>query len=206
MSKSSNNLGLVDLSWDHRHLVVKSGTTAGQHDILSALWVRLMFCQMYPHHPLCPPWCHQGWGIWWPRVVWTWVPLTWAHVILSAVFNRMSPVFKSTLQYCLDFSDVTPVGPLDALPPTPPQYRHLVVKIGTTAGQHNMWSACGPYWCLVKCTPSPTPSPVEASSSQKQYYIRSAWHLVSHWVRLTCLFEGKSGASSCCNSSSMSRY
>ena len=109
---------------------------------------------------------------------------------------------------CLDFSDVPPmpptclVGPFDA----PPQYRHLVVKSGTTAGQHDMWSTCGSGWCLVKCTPSPPNSLVKASSGQEQYYIRSAWHLVSLWIRLTCLFEDKSGASTHGTSSSTSRY
>ena len=60
-----------------------------------SLWVRLMSCQMHPHPitPLCPsvPPCR---GIWWPGMVWTCIPLTWAHVLLSAVFNRPSWVFK----------------------------------------------------------------------------------------------------------------
>ena len=57
----------------------------------------------------------------------------------------------------------------------------------------------------VRLTFSQMYPPVEASSGQEWYYIRSDWHLVSLWVRLTCLCEGKSGASSCSNSSSMSR-
>ena len=59
------------------------------------------------------------------------------------------------------------------------------------------WSA----WPLVRCTPS-----VEASSGKEWYYFRSVWHLVSHRVRLTCLFKGKFHASSHSNSCSMSGY
>ena len=169
-----------------------------------------------------------------------------------------------------------PVSPMTSPSPSHHQYRSLVVKTGTTAGQHDMLSACGSGWCFVRCTltPSPphaplgeascgqewykhgshwlwahvllsaidhlelsrvlfhrpssfficnpqcpqclytpweplmpTPSPTgQASSSQEQYYIGSTWHLVSIWVRLTCLFEGTSGASSHGNSSSMSGY
>ena len=99
-------------------------------------WDRLMFGQMYPLTPIIPmpPWCLPGRGIWWPRVVWTCVPFTWAHVLLSAVFNRPSWVFK--------------VYPH-------PQYRHLVLKNGTTAGPHDIWSGWGSGWCLVRCTLPP---------------------------------------------------
>ena len=39
--------------------------------------------------------------------------------------------------------------------PPPPQYRHLVVKSGTTAGQHDMSSACRSGGCVVTCIPPP---------------------------------------------------
>ena len=61
-----------------------------------------------------------------------------------------------------------------------PQGRHLVVKSGTTAGQHGIWSVCGSSWCLVTCTPLSHPHPqVKASSGQEQYYIRSTCLLLS---------------------------
>ena len=37
------------------------------------------------------------------------------------------------------------------------QYRHLVLKNGTTAGQHDIWSDCGSGWYLVRCTPPSSP-------------------------------------------------
>ena len=80
----------------YRHLVVKSGTTAGQHDIWSACgsgWC-LVRCTFSPSPP-CPL-MSPGRGIWWPRVVWTCISLTWTHVQLSAVFNRPSWLFKGT--------------------------------------------------------------------------------------------------------------
>ena len=52
----------------------------------------------------------------------------------------------------------------------PHQYRHMVTKSGTKLGLVDLSSVV---------------PPVEASSGQEQYYIRSAWHLVSLWVRLT---------------------
>ena len=79
-----------------------------------------------------------------------------------------------------------------------PQYRHLVVKGGTTSGQLNIWSAFGSGWPLVRCmthndiswpglvllhtdwslvirTPTPalapTPPPVETSCGQVWYYL-----------------------------------
>ena len=65
-----------------------------------------------------------------------------------------------------------------------PQWRHLVSKSGTTSchldvwsafgsGQLDSWSAFGSDWPSVKHTP------IETSSEQEWYYIRSAWHLVS---------------------------
>ena len=78
--------------------------------------------------------------------------------------------------YCLQFSTVlcnrlssffhiyTPNAPQCPYTPVAPltphfQYRHLVVKSGTTAGQHDMSSTCGSGWCFVRCTPSLTPQP-----------------------------------------------
>ena len=61
---------------------------------------------------------------------------------------------------CLDFSDVTPwcsIGPL--MPPTTPLIQASRVRGGTTAGQYDIWSACGSGWCLVRCTPTPMPQP-----------------------------------------------
>ena len=52
-----------------------------------------------------------------------------------------------------------------------PQQRHLVAKSGTNLGPVDLSSDIPP---LVK-----------ASSSQEQYYVRSARYLVSIWVRLT---------------------
>ena len=96
---------------------------------LVCLWVRLMFGQMYPspHHPHAPliP----------PKVeVWTWVPLTWAHVLLSAMFNRPSWVFKST-------------------PPPPVQIFSAKEWYYYMSAWHlvRLWSG----WCLVRCTPPP---------------------------------------------------
>ena len=86
----------LDTSPQYRHLVVKSVTTTGQHDMSSACRSGWCFvrCTPYPITPM--PSIPPGRGIWWPRIVLTWVPLTWAHVLLSAVFNRPSWVFKST--------------------------------------------------------------------------------------------------------------
>ena len=48
------------------------------------------------------------------------------------------------------------------------------------SGQLDIWLAFGSGWPSVRWTP------IEISSDQEQYYIRSPWHLVSLWVRLTC--------------------
>ena len=140
---------------------------------LVSLWVRLMFGQMYPHshHPLCPP----GRGIWWSGVVQTCTPLTWAHVLFSAVFSRPSWVFRSTppppvqassaqeWYYCRSawhlvrlgqadvWSDllpahITPYAPQCPHPYPHPQYRHLVAKSNTPSGQIDIWSAFGSGW------------------------------------------------------------
>ena len=106
-----------------------------------------------------PPQCPPGRGIWSPRVVLTEVWLTWAHVLLSAIdhlelsrilCNRLSSFF-----ICNPQSPLTPLHPLT--PPPHPQYRHLVVKSGTTGGQHHMSSACGSDCCFVRCTPPHMP-------------------------------------------------
>ena len=65
------------------------------------------------------------------------------------------------------YSPDTPT-PLSA-PILQPQYRHLVVKSGTTVGQHHMSPACRVGCCFVRCT-----SQVEASAGQEMYYIMSA--------------------------------
>ena len=51
---------------------------------VTSLWVRLLFCQIYPSLPNTPSML-PGRGIWWPRVVLTEVLLTWAHVLVSAI-------------------------------------------------------------------------------------------------------------------------
>ena len=174
------------------------------------LWVRLIFCYMYSHpiNPICP--------LNSPRQ---------RHLVAKSYTNLGPTDLSSCSIVCnrllsfqeyfaidhLHFSYVTTYAPFMSLHPLlapwhpHSQCRYLMVKKGTTAGQHDSWSVCGSYWCLVRCTPSPHPQ-VEACSGQGQYYIRSTWHLVSTWVRLTCLFEGTSGASSCGNFSSMSVY
>ena len=141
-----------------------------------------MFCQMYPQ-PITPyaPWYPQveasggqEWynlGLHWPELMFYCLQCSIDHLEFYRVLcNRLSSFFR-----CHPSMPPTPpVGPLDD--PTPPQYRHLVVKSGTTAGQYDMLSSCMSGWCLVRCTPSPNPTPlVEASSGQEQYYIRSAW-------------------------------
>ena len=95
-------------------------------------------------------------------------------------------------------------------------------------GRDILWPRVLPLWSgwpVVRCTPK-----AEKSGGQVWHYFRSGWHLVtfqSGWplvnvplmdrqifwpnkillqVRLTCLLEGKSGASSHHNSSSISIY
>ena len=109
--------------------------------------------------------------IWWPRVVLTWVWLTWAHFLLSSVFNRPSWVFKSMFSVCNRPSSFFRCNPQPPMPPnasyTPcqplssphPQYRHLVVKLGTTSGQHDIWSAFRSGWSVVRCTSYPITLP-----------------------------------------------
>ena len=143
-----------------RHLVVKSGTTSGQHNISSACGSGWCFVRYNPTpSPLCPL-MPPGRGIWWLRMVLALVPLTWAHVLLSVVFNRPSQVFKSTCNGLSWFFRCYPHALYTlCLPPwcpqPPPQNRHLVVK---------EWYYCRSAWYVVslmfgqiRCTPSPTP-------------------------------------------------
>ena len=91
------------------------------------------------------------------------------HLEFSRVLcNRLSWFFR-----CHPYA---PCWPLNASKPTPTP---ALVQVSScqewyTAGQHDMWSACGSGWCLVRCTPSPPHPLVEASSGQEQYYIWSA--------------------------------
>ena len=115
-----------------------------------------MFCQMYPH-AISSPSIPLGKDIWWPRVVLSYVQLTWAHVLLSVIYHllfsrvlckRLSSFFICNPQYPPD-SSYTPCWP----PDTQPHYRHLVVKSGTPVGQHDVLSACQSGWYFVICTP-----------------------------------------------------
>ena len=107
-------------------------------------------------------------GIKWPRAVLTWVWLTWAQT--SLFFRCNLPMPSDCLM------------PLSAplIPHHHPQYRHQVVKSGTTAGQHDISSACGSSWCFVRCTPPHHPyaslmPQVEASGGHEWYYLGSHW-------------------------------
>ena len=146
----------------YRYLVVKSGITAGQHDIWSAYGPADVWSDvpLTPYTPLMP----TGRGIWWPRVIQTWVLLTWAHILLSAVFNRPSWVFKGTppppvqvssgqeWYYCRSawhlVRCLVRCTPPPASPPSAPHphYKHLVAKSSTTSGQLDIWSAFGSCW------------------------------------------------------------
>ena len=92
-------------------------------------------------------------------------------------------------QDCLHFSDITP-----QCPHPHPHYRHLVVKSGTTSGQHDIWSTFGSGWSLVRCTPQPitplmSPALVEASTGQELYYFKSVWYwsdFGSGWPLVRC--------------------
>ena len=88
--------------------------------------------------------------------------------VLFALKSDRPPIEAS--QVCLTLGQ--PLGQVDLQSDVPPS-RGI-------SGQLDIWSAFGSGWPSVRCTPQ-----VEASSDQEQYYIRSAWHLVSLWVRLT---------------------
>ena len=130
---------------------------------LVSLWVRLMFGQMYssPHHPyapLMPPQVEASGGQEWYELV--------SH----------SP---DLMFYCLQCS----VDPLEFSRVHPhPQCRHLVLKNGTTVGQHDIWAHCGLGWSLVRCTPPPL-CPLSAPPlPQCRHLVPRA---VLHQVRLT---------------------
>ena len=92
----------------YRHLVIKSGTTAGQHDMSSASW-------SVPTPGRC---------IWWPRVVLTEVWFTRTNVLLSAIYDLdFARVLWNTLSQFLICSPpmppLTPLHPLSAQDPHP---------------------------------------------------------------------------------------
>ena len=175
----------------YRHLVLKSGITAGQHDMSSAwgsdwCFVRCIAPPNHPYSPQCPQVEASGGQEWykpashWPEIMLYCLQCSIDHLEFSRV--HLTPVQASSAQewyYCRSAW-------------------HLVRLM---FGQ--MYSP--PHHPHAPSMPPPLP-PVQASSGQEQYYIRSDWYLVSHLVRLTCLCEGKSGASSHVNSSSMNRY
>ena len=165
--------------WWSRVVLLQISMTFGQPVGQADVWSDVPLTPITPYAPFMPP--QVGHLV--PRMVWTCIPLPWAHVLLSAMFIRPSWVFKSTA-------------------PPPVQ-----------ASSAQEWYYCRPAWYFIRlwvrltfCQIYSPPHPGQACSGQEQYYRSSDWHLVNLWVRLTCLCEGKSGASSCSNSCSMSRY
>ena len=118
--------------------------SVGQADVLSDVPT--------PPTPSIPP----GRSIWWPRVLLAYVQLTWAHILLSAIYHleflRVLCKRLFHFSYVAPMPTDTPTPPANPWHPIPPQYRHLVAKSGITAGQHDMSSACGSGWCFVRCT------------------------------------------------------
>ena len=108
-----------------------------------------------PHpYPLMPP----ERGIWWLSGT----NLGPVHMSSCAIVcSRLSLSFQE--YFARDYScficnpqcPLTPLATPDGCLAS--QYRHLVVKSGTTAGQHNMSSACGSGCCFVRCTPPHIP-------------------------------------------------
>ena len=125
---------------------------------LVSLWVRQICDQIYPtHYPPMPPLWPQvetsGGQEWYslgshsPEIMFYCLQCSIDHLEFSRVLcNRPSSFFR-----CNPQPSLPPVNPLVV----PPKYRHLVVKIGTTTGQHDIWSACGSDWPLLRCTPTP---------------------------------------------------
>ena len=99
----------------YRYLVVKSGTTAGHHDMSSACGSGWCFVRCTPTPSPSMPWIPPGRGIWWPRVVLTWLSLIWALVLLSAMghleFSRVLCNRPSSLFICNN-PPMSPVSPL----------------------------------------------------------------------------------------------
>ena len=123
--------------------------------------------------------CTPGRGICWPRVVLTWIPFTWAHVLLSAidclVFSRVFAIDYLHFSHATPMPPMLPVGPLmPPLPPPPPVH----------ASSSQDW-----YYCRSSCyvislwvrlmfcqlyphpiTPMPTQCPqLQASGGQEWY-------------------------------------
>ena len=133
----------------YRHLVVEWYYYRSAWHVISLL-VRLMFHQMYPSPPMSP-WCPQ------------------VEASSGQEWYELASHWPELMFYCLqcsidhlEFSRVHPH----------PQYRHLVLKSGTTAGQHDIWSDCGSGWCLVRCTPPPhhPPMPLNAPPTPPPQY------------------------------------
>ena len=127
----------------YRHIVGKSGTTAGQHDMSSACRSGWCFVRCTPSPPYAPA-MSPGKGICWPRVVLTWVPLTWAHVLLCAIdcleFSRVLCNRPSSFFIC------KPQCPPDA--PTPPVSPWHPTPVQASSGQE--WYYCRSSWHLVR--------------------------------------------------------
>ena len=156
----------------YMHLVVRSGTFTGQHDMSSAYGSGWWFVRCIPpHHPYAPS-MPPGIGVWWPRVVLTWVPLTWAHFLLSAIdclqFSRILCNTPSSFFTCNPQCPLTPlpsVSPIDT--PTPSPVQTFSGQESYTVGQHNFWLSCGSGWCLVRYTT--TTHPCMPPMPQPQY-------------------------------------
>ena len=179
----------------YRHIVVKEWYYCRSAWHLVSLWVRLMFfrCTLTPSPPM-PPWCPQ------------------VEASCGQEWYELASHWPELMFYCvqcsidhLEFSREHPHPPVQASSAQEWYYCrsawHLV-----RLGQADVWADVLPTPSPPMPLNAPNPTPVQASSGQEQYYIRSDWHLVSLWVRLTCLCEGKSGGSSCSNSSSMRGY
>ena len=136
--------------------------------MISACGLRLLFCQMYNTPTLLMPLNAPERGIWWPRVVPTYVQFTRAHVLLSATDHiKFSRVLCKRLYSCFICNPQCPLTPPDAPTPNPTPVRHLVVKGGTTAGQHDMSSACGSGCCFDRCTYPLTLMPPQCPQKEK---------------------------------------
>ena len=134
------------------------------------LWVRLIFGQMDPSAP-SPPFAPLM-----PQV-----EASGGQELYELVSHWPELMFYC-LQCSIDYLEFSRVHPH-------PQYMHLVLKSGTTAGQHDIWSDCRSGWYLVRCTPHPitsyAPMPpthpqnrnlvAKSSTTSHQLYIWSAF-------------------------------